>query len=158
MKEALTKIKRILINKKTLIYFLSFVIPILIMAGFVVYNQRIMNYDFFMKGENYLSADMGNQYNALYNYIRNVFLGKDSIFYSFHNSLGGNMASTIGYYLSSPFNLLYIFVSKSNIPLMTYIIYVLKISLCSLFMNIYVGHKFGNRYSNLIFSLTYAFM
>ena len=158
MKEVLTKIKRILISKKTLIYFLSFIIPILIMVGFVIYNQKIMNYDFFMKGENYLSADMGNQYNALYNYIRNVFLGKDSIFYSFHNSLGGNMASTIGYYLSSPFNFLYIFVKRANIPLMTYIIYVLKISLCSLFMNIYISHKFGNRYSNLIFSLTYAFM
>ena len=117
MKEVLTKIKRILINKKTLIYFLSFIIPIIILVGFVIYNQKIMNYDFFMNGENYLSADMGSQYNALYNYIRNVFLGKDSMFYSFHNSLGGNMASTIGYYLASPFNFLYIFVSKSNIPL-----------------------------------------
>ena len=158
MKNVLLKIKKILINKISLIYFLSFIIPVIILIGYVIYNQRVMNYDFFMNGENYLSADMGKQYNALYNYIRNVFLGKDSIFYSFHNSLGGNMASTIGYYLASPFNILYIFVKKADIPLMTYIIYVLKISLCSLFMNIYIGHKFGNRYSNLIFSLTYAFM
>ena len=152
------KIKENIINKKSLIYFLSFIIPIIILVGYVLYNEIMTDRDFFMNGENFLTADMGGQYNALYNYIRNVFLGNDSIFYSFHNSLGGNMASTIGYYLASPFNFLYIFVSKSNIPLMTYIIYVLKISLCSLFMNIYISHKFGNRYSNLIFSLTYAFM
>ena len=154
----LKKLKEKIKSKKTLIYFLSFIIPIIILVGYVLYNEIMTDRDFFMNGENFLTADMGGQYNALYNYIRNVFLGKDSIFYSFHNSLGGNMASTIGYYLSSPFNILYIFVSKSNIPLMTYIIYVLKISLCSLFMNIYIGHKFENRYSNLIFSLTYAFM
>ena len=154
----LKKIEEKIINKKTLIYFLSFVVPVIILVGYILYNQVLTDRDFFMNGENFLTADMGGQYNALYNYIRNVFLGRDSIFYSFHNSLGGNMASTIGYYLSSPFNFLYIFVSKSNIPLMTYIIYVLKISLCSLFMNIYISHKFGNRYSNLIFSLTYAFM
>ena len=152
------KVKEKIVNKKMLIYFLSFIIPVIILFGYVLYNEIMTDRDFFMNGENFLTADMGGQYNALYNYIRNVFLGKDSIFYSFHNSLGGNMASTIGYYLSSPFNILYIFVKKSDIPLMTYIIYVIKISLCSLFMNIYVGHKFGNRYSNLIFSLTYAFM
>lgn len=158
MKKVLLKTKKIFINRISLIYFLSFIIPVIILVGYVIYNQRVMNYDFFMNGENYLSADMGKQYNALYNYIRNVFLGKDSIFYSFHNSLGGSMASTVGYYLASPFNILYIFVKKTDIPLMTYIIYVLKISLCSLFMNIYIGYKFGNRFSNLIFSLTYAFM
>ena len=152
------KIKEKIISKKTLLYFLSFIIPVIILVGYVLYNQFLTDRDFFMNGENFLTADMGGQYNALYNYIRNVFLGKDSIFYSFHNSLGGNMASTIGYYLASPFNFLYIFVSKSNIPLMTYIIYVLKISLCSLFMNIFLCHKFGHKYTNLIFCLSYAFM
>ena len=152
------KLKGKLKSKNTLIYFLSFIIPVIILVGYVLYNQFMADHDFFKNGENFLTADMGSQYNALYNYIRNVFLGKDSIFYSFHNSLGGNMASTIGYYLSSPFNILYIFVSKSNIPLMTYIIYVLKIGLCSLFMNIYLGHKFGHKYTNLIFCLSYAFM
>ena len=152
------KLKGKLKSKNTLIYFLSFIIPVIILVGYVLYNQFMADHDFFKNGENFLTADMGSQYNALYNYIRNVFLGKDSIFYSFHNSLGGNMASTIGYYLSSPFNILYIFVSKGNIPLMTYIIYVLKIGLCSLFMNIYLGHKFGHKYTNLIFCLSYAFM
>lgn len=146
------------ISKKMIVNTLAFIIPIIILVGYVVYNQFMTDKDFFMRGNRFLTADMGGQYNALYNYIRNVFLGKDSIFYSFHNSLGGNMASTIGYYLASPFNILYILVPKTDIPLMTYIIYVLKISLCSLFMNIFLSHKFGERYANLIFSLTYAFM
>ena len=103
-------------------------------------------------------GDASSQYNALYSYAHNILVGNDSIFYSFYNSLGGNMASTIGYYLASPFNILYVFVSKANIPFMTFIIYILKISLCSLFMNIFLNYKYGNKYTNLIFSLSYAFM
>ena len=145
-------------NKKTLIYFLSFIIPILIIWGYIGVREIISGGTFFKRGQAFLVADMQTQYNQLYNYFHNVLSGKDSIFYSFHNSLGSNMASTIGYYLSSPFNLLYGFVKRTDIPIMTAIIYSLKIALCSLFMNIYISHKFGHKYTNLIFSLSYAFM
>ena len=136
---------------------LAFIIPMLIMLSYLLYKSIIIK-DFFSNGEEFLVGDASSQYTALYSYIHNVLIGKDSIFYSFYNSLGGNMTSTIGYYLASPFNILYIFVSKSNIPFMTYIIYILKISLCSLFMNIFLNNKYGNKYTNLIFSLSYAFM
>ena len=145
-------------NKKTLIYFLAFIIPILIIWGYIGVREIISGGTFFKRGQSFLVADMISQYNPLYNYFHNVLSGKDSIFYSFHNGLGSNMASTIGYYLSSPFNLLYGFVKRTDIPIMTAIIYSLKIALCSLFMNIYISHKFEHKYTNLIFSLSYAFM
>ena len=145
-------------NKKTLIYYLAFIIPILIIWGYIGIREIISGGTFFKRGQAFLVADMISQYNPLYNYFHNVLAGKDSIFYSFHNSLGSSMASTIGYYLSSPFNLLYGFVKRTDIPIITAIIYSLKIALCSLFMNIYISHKFEYKYTNLIFSLSYAFM
>ena len=145
-------------NKKTLIYFLAFTVPILIIWGYVGVREIISGGTFFKRGQAFLVADMISQYNQLYNYFHNVLAGNDSILYTFYNSLGSNMASTIGYYLSSPFNVLYGAVNKADIPIMTSIIYSLKIALCSLFMNIYISHKFGNKYTNLIFSLSYAFM
>ena len=138
-------------NKKTLIYFLSFIIPILIIWGYIGIREIISGGTFFKRGQSFLVADMISQYNPLYNYFHNVLSGKDSIFYSFHNGLGSNMASTIGYYLSSPFNFLYGFVKRTDIPIITAIIYSLKIALCSLFMNIYISHKFEHKYTNLIF-------
>ena len=147
-----------ILNKKVLINILAFIIPIFIILGYVIIKSIVTKGNFFHSGEVFLVGDASSQYNALYSYIHDVLIGKDSIFYSFHNSLGGNMASTIGYYLASPFNIFYMFVGKVNIPFMTFIIYMLKISLCSLFMNIFLNYKYENKYTNLIFSLTYAFM
>ena len=112
----------------------------------------------FKNGENYLLADMASQYNSLYNYIHDVFVGNDSIFYSFSKGLGGNMASTFGYYLASPFNILYMFVSKVDTPFMTFIILMIKFGLCGLFMNMFFNYKYGCKFTNLIFSISYALM
>lgn len=103
-------------------------------------------------------ADMASQYNSLYNYIHDVLVGNDSIFYSFSKGLGGNMASTFGYYLASPFNILYMFVSKVDTPFMTFIILLIKFGLCSLFMNMFLNHKYKPKFTNLIFSVSYALM
>lgn len=145
-------------NKKVLINLLAFIIPVIIILSYVLYKSIVTKGNFFHNGEVFLVGDASSQYNALYSYMHNVLIGKDSIFYSFYNSLGGNMSSTIGYYLGSPLNILYMFVSKINIPFMTFIIYIIKISLCSLFMNILLNYKYDNKYSNLIFSVSYAFM
>ena len=144
-------------NKKKLIILISAsLIPVLIVIIYLLYKE-ITNPGYFANGENLLLADMSSQYNSLYSYIQDVFLGNESIFYSFSKGLGGNMASTIGYYLSSPFNILYIFVSKASIPLCTFIIYLLKIGLTGLFMMIFLIKRFKNsKISYLIFSTFYA--
>ena len=145
-------------NKKTLIYVLAFIIPILLIAGYTYYADISNNRSFFNNGENFLLADMASQYNSLYNYMHDCLVGNESIFYSFNKGLGGNMASTIGYYLASPFNILYMFISKVDTPLMTYIILLIKFGLCSLFMAMFLNHKYKFRFTNLIFALSYALM
>ena len=147
------------INKKKLvIMLLAFFIPIIIISGTTIVLEYINLKPQFEGGENYLLADMASQYNSLYNYIHNVLVGKESIFFSFSKGLGGNMASTVGYYLCSPFNFLYMFVSKLHTPFMTFIIMLMKFGLCSLFMNMFLSYKYKDKYSNLIFSVSYALM
>lgn len=153
-----SKLKKDILNEKWFINLLAFIIPIFIICGFVLYKEILTKGNFFFGGDLVNIADMGGQYTSLFTYFHNVLVGKDSIFYSFSNSIGNNMASTIGYYLSSPFNILYGLVSIKNISLMTFIIYTVKIGLCSLFMNMFMNYKFGFKKTNLLFSLAYAFM
>ena len=145
-------------RKKILINILAFLIPILVIVGVTIALEVLSHGTNFKHGENYLLADMASQYNSLYNYIHDVLVGNDSIFYSFSKGLGGNMASTFGYYLASPFNILYMFISKIDTPLMTFIILMLKFGLCGLTMNLFMNYKHGNRFTNLIFSTSYALM
>ena len=145
-------------RKKIVIGILAFIIPILIILGVTISLEIISHGTHFKNGENFLLADMASQYNSLYNYIHNVLVGNDSIFYSFSKGLGGNMASTFGYYLASPFNILYMFVSKIDTPFMTYVILLMKYGLCSLFMNMFLSYKYKPRFTNLIFSVSYALM
>lgn len=143
-------------SKKYLLLISAFLIPILIVLIHLIYMEKTHS-GYFANGENLLLADMSSQYNSLYSYIQDVFLGKASIFYSFSKSLGGNMASTIGYYLGSPFNILYVFFPKSSLPLCTFIIYLIKIGLCGLFMNFFLQKRLNNdRWALLMFSTSYA--
>ncbi len=145
-------------RKKLLINIFAFIIPILIILGVTITLEIISHGTNFKNGENYLLADMASQYNSLYNYIHNVLVGSDSIFYSFSKGLGGNMASTFAYYLASPFNIFYMFISKVDTPFMTFIILMMKFGLCGLFMNRFLDYKYGNKFTNLIFSTSYALM
>lgn len=146
------------INKKVLINVLAFIIPILIIGGVTITLEVISNGTHFKNGENYLLADMASQYNSLYNYIHDVLVGNDSIFYSFSKGLGGNMASTVGYYLASPFNILYMITPKLYTPLTTFLILLIKFGLCGLFMNIFLNYKYDYKFTNLIFSVSYSLM
>ena len=139
-------------SKKT--YILAFVIPIAIILIHIM-SMELLKGNYIRKGENFLLADMASQYNSIYAYIWDVLRGNDSIFYSFGKGLGGNMASTIGYYASSPLNILYLLCPKLEIPSMTFIIYLIKIGLCGLCMNIYLDKKFNSK-SSIIFSLIYS--
>ena len=142
-------------SKKNILMLSAFLIPILIVGIHLIYME-IKFPGYFNKGENLLLADMSSQYNSLYGYIHDVLIGKASIFYSFSKSFGGNMASTVGYYLGSPFNILYAFFPKSLIPLCTFIVYMLKVGLCGLFMNFFLTRRLKqNTWTMVIFSCFY---
>ena len=143
-------------SKKITLLVSSFLIPIIIVGIHLIYME-IKFPGYFNSGENLLLADMSSQYNSLFSYIQDVFLGSSSIFYSFSKSIGGNMASTIGYYLGSPLNIFYVFFSKESIPLCTFILYLLRIGLCGMFMNIFLTKRLKrNTWTTIIFSCFYA--
>ena len=138
--------------KKQLLIILSFLIP-LITYLIVFYIKGLLT------NKTILSGDMAVQYYPLYNYLKGVMDGTNSIFYSFSKGLGGTMFGTMLYYLSSPLNIFLIFIDKQYIPdFMTYLV-ILKLSLCGLTMYLYMRRKFKtDNILLLAFSLCYAFM
>ena len=146
-------------NNKYVLPIIAFLIPIVLIIIYTIVMQMKYNGNFFFNGENYLMADGSSQYSSLYSYLRDVLHGGGSLFYSFTKGLGGNMMSTVGYYLASPLNIIFIFASKTNISLFIFILLLIKLGLCGLFMYIFLSHKFNIKsYSLLIFSSMYALM
>lgn len=147
------------LKKRYMLPILAFVIPTCIFLCHVVIMELKSSDGFFFNGENFLMADMSSQYNSLFSYLSDVLKGNGSILYSFSKGLGGNMMSTIGYYLSSPLNLIFFFSSKTNIPLFVFILLMIKIGLCGLFMFMYLKQKFkSSSFALIIFSTIYALM
>lgn len=145
--------------KKIIKYVIAFFIPVFIVL-IHIFSKEIVEGNYIKNCENFLLADMASQYNSIYGYVWDLLRGNESIFYSFGKGLGGNMASTVGYYAASPFNVLYLFISKGNIPIMTFIIYLIKIGLASLFMYYYFKKKYEDKESYLfiMFSIMYSLM
>lgn len=82
-------------------YWLSFLLPVAIL--FVSY----IIFQVWPFGErSVLSLDLNAQYVYYYDYMYDVFAGKESLFYSWSRNLSGEFMGIIGYYLASPFNFL----------------------------------------------------
>ena len=92
-------------HPKKVIYFLSAFFPMLIMLivwaiiGLYPFGSRSL-----------MSVDFGQQYISFFGLLKNSVLSGDfsNLSYSFTQSLGGPMAGLVGYYLLSPFNLIFI--------------------------------------------------
>ena len=92
-------------HPKKAIYFLSAFLPMLIMLivwaiiGLYPFGSRSL-----------MSVDFGQQYVSFFGLMKNSVLSGDfsNLSYSFTQSLGGPMAGLVGYYLLSPFNLIFI--------------------------------------------------
>lgn len=139
-------------RRRFFLIMLSFLIPFFSLIVIFYLNG-------FFGDNTIVTGDSYAQYYPLFNYLKGVFSGTNSIFYSFNKNLGGTMFGAYFYYLSSPFNLLLAFVSKSLIPLFMTILTVVKISFCGLTMYFYMSYK--NKEDNIIilmFSICYALM
>lgn len=133
-------------------FILSFFIPLIIYFS-VFYINGLFNDNMMIMGDSLA------QYYPFMHYLKGVFSGTNSILYSFYNGLGGPMIGTYFYYLSSPFNLLLVFVNQNNILLFMTILTILKLSLSGLTMYVYMSNKFKkNDITILSFSLLYSFM
>ena len=101
------------------------------------------------------------QYLDFFAYLKDVMAGKNSISYTFSDTLGGDTLAIFSYYLASPFNLLLAFFSKANIITFFNLLVALKISMCALTMGIFLRFRFENKLKPvyiLMLSLSYAFM
>jgi len=137
--------------KKILRMVLAFSIPVFIL-GLVYYRLKIIPF-----GDNsLLTIDLKNQYISYFSYLKNSMLGNDSLFYSFSKTLSGNMIGLVGYYLISPFNILFLFANVSNFTLIITIITLLKTGTAALTMYIYFRSKNIEGIPLYILSTSYA--
>ena len=139
-------------KKKILFITLSFIIPLLVYILVFFINGLLAN-------KTVASGDMFAQYYPLFNYLKGIFNGTNSIFYSYSKGLGGTMFGTLFYYMSSPLNLLLLLIKTKNIIYFIPYLIILKLSLCGLTMYLYMRKKFKkDSFGLLIFSLCYSFM
>ena len=131
-------------------YLLSFIIP-LIICLLILYFKGIIS-----DVEEFFVSDLRLQHISFLNYLKNVLLGKASIYYSFSAGMGSSMLSTLIFYCISPVNLL-LFLIK-NIEYAIFSIYVVKICLSGLTMFILLKNKFNseNNFVTIVFSTCYA--
>lgn len=134
--------------KKYKNYLVIICISLSILFLYIFINQDFNLYN------NVIVNDLKTQYASLIQYIKNCFLGYDSFLYSFSKGIGGNMISTIAYYLTSPLNLLCLLFDNINIGIMLGII--CRFILANITMYIYLKDKFDKK-DCLIFSTIYAF-
>ena len=79
--------------------------------------------------------------------------------YSFKLGLGKNFIGTFGYYLASPFNLIYLLIDESQIDTAVLFIVTLKLSLASSFMCLFLGSKTDDKKTlwPILLGIMYAF-
>lgn len=110
-------------------------------------------------GKSILTKDCYIQYIDYFQYLKDVFSGKASVTFSFSKSLGGSMVSLVGYYLSSPFNLLVVFFEKAHLDDFVFLITILKIGTCGATFSVFIQKRIPmlGQSGVIITSVAYAF-
>lgn len=138
--------------KKSIPYIVAFFAPVLLFGICLFVRLKNIYGDLTV-----FLGDMTAQYVPLFSYLKNVFDGKESLFYSFSNGIGGGMIGTILYYLTSPLNFLFGFVSQESFHILIILIFLFKVGLSGLFMYIFLSNVLKkNGTSLIIFSTCYA--
>ena len=138
--------------KKIFCYFLFFFIIFILLLFFLSFNHLLDK-------QSVIKGDVYAQFFPLLKYLKGLSNGTNSIFYSFYKNLGGTMFGTFFYYLSSPFNIFVKFVKDDNLPLFFMWLAIIKMSLCSLSMCLFMTYKHNT--SNIFivfFSVLYGLM
>lgn len=104
-----------------------------------------------------LALDLNAQYVYYYEYMYDVFAGKESIFYSWSRSLSGEFIGLFAYYLASPFNLIIWLFPRENVTEGILVMQLVKAAAVGLTSSVYFKKQRG--YSGLttvIFSVSFA--
>lgn len=139
----------------TYIYIIPFVVIMIVMIAVCISN-KVMPF-----GNKTLTLiDSLHQYVPFYGEYRDKLLNEGSLFYTWNLALGSNFVSLFAYYLSSPFNYLFILFPKMSIPSVITAIVILKLSLTGSTMAYFLANngKFGKKSIPIIaISICYAF-
>ena len=109
------------------IYFVSFIIPIIIMIGVYLSQGIYWNSD-----NSPLLGDGFHQYVIFDVALRNILYGNGSLFYTFTSGLGLNFYTLSSYYLGSFLSPLVYFFDLTNMPDAVYLTTLLKFGLIGL--------------------------
>ena len=108
-------------------YFISFIIPVIIMIGVYLSQDIYWNSD-----TSPLLGDGFHQYVIFDVALRNILHGNGSLFYTFTSGLGLNFYALSSYYLGSFLSPLVYFFNLSNMPDAVYLTTLLKFGLIGL--------------------------
>lgn len=108
-------------------YFVSFIIPVIIMIGVYLSQGIYWNSD-----TSPLLGDGFHQYVIFDVYLRNILHGNGSLFYTFTSGLGLNFYALSSYYLGSFLSPLVYFFDLTNMPDAVYLTTLLKFGLIGL--------------------------
>ena len=104
-----SKLVKLLYDKGILYFFLSFIIPVIIML-LAFKGQEIHPF-----GDNQmLVVDLWHQYFPFFRVVREKLLTDGSFMYSWQNGMGTNFLSLISYYASSPLNWISVFFDEKS--------------------------------------------
>lgn len=99
------------------------------------------------------------QYLPFFSEYRYKLINHESMFFTWNIGMGVNFFAVFAYYITSPFNFLFLFVSRDNLILCVHVIWVLKIVLSSFAMSYYLTHRTNaikNNYIVVTVSVAYA--
>ena len=136
-------------------YFISFIIPVVIMSGVYLSQGIYWNSD-----TSPLLGDGFHQYVIFDVALRNILHGNGSLFYTFTSGLGLNFYALSSYYLGSFLSPLVYFFNLSNMPDAVYLTTLLKFGLIGLstFFSLNKLFKDIPKFLKLALSTSYALM
>ncbi|TAA68128.1 copper ABC transporter permease [Streptococcus sp. LQJ-218] len=136
-------------------YFVSFIIPVIIMIGVYLSQGIYWNSD-----TSPLLGDGFHQYVIFDVALRNILHGNGSLFYTFTSGLGLNFYALSSYYLGSFLSPLVYFFNLSNMPDAVYLTTLLKFGLIGLSTYFSLNKLFQSisRHLKLALSTSYALM
>ena len=138
-------------------------------ATLVLYIVAILLCNKYPLGEySFLQSDLKAQYAPFLALLRSKITEMGNapkghlisyISYSFKLGLGKNFIGTFGYYLASPFNLIYLFIEESQIDTAVLAIVTLKLSISAAFMSLFLGSRTDDKKTlwPVLLGMMYAF-
>lgn len=126
---------------------------IIILLAYIIFNYAPFG------NKSLAVMDAQIQYLDFFSFLKNVFMGKDSIFYSFNTTIGGPAIGVFGYYLASPINILLKFINDENIFLNIGIL--IKLAIASFTFSYFLSNRFEKKLKstfNIILSVSYSLM